>query len=850
MWSPEADAEDFFQVCQEHEGPAQGDCESQLLNAIGKARQAILKNLQLRKRVSKAKEAQLRAKAREHVSALRKKLHALQKEHKELLGAKRKAESLASKEKELLEKQKKTAKDLSVHLDAARRELQEWKERAHAASKRVAHSKTELEEVAEKLRGSQEELRDLKLKQKATEEEVTKLQAGKMKAGELQQKLQDLQQQHTTMEAKHTSLVQGLNNKLEALRKEKDEVERRLREEKQRGSEDLEQKLQGKNQELQSLKAQLAELKSQAQTKDQEVKRLRENEDRISSSLSEADATQQRAREELESQLRDLKAQVENQRSEKQTTVQDLEKRNRSLEEQVKRLEADLKKREKLAGELESMRTKYKTAVHDIDSWKKQYHHIKSSHDKHMSKGVIQEGSIVVGQGSSDNKYFRALMLGKNTSPGMPSIVLSLRDTHGYIGKGVAAPHVPHNTHHMNFVSMYLSSEPGTNGQKLPPRGQFQYVLLPSNHPNSGSSPWKSTKWVEKKSKHAAPGAVRHKTKVPFPKGISGEIPRYFVSLAASSHHWIADGMDTVHSPYDKGFEYMFNISPGYNGAMKEFRWHVQFFACYDNRDPKCGKQTSGWKAALGGRAISMDVNTSKGKFKKTPVYVTSIEGDGQHELTHGGSILFQDSASSFRVYLQKSAGPAVSVKLAQEMNWGVNWFGASVNAILPSGVVPSGSAKGVFDSRASAATPHGHAAAIQAFQKAPVGKGSGHCSRKDVSKLVKHWSSKLLCHSAARDSAFHIKVPLLLRDIVKVDVEIKGFFDKGGAVLVNGKVVLDSWKPSSLGATHVVTFQAVHGRNWIELYGFSRHDVDISIGIRYHGHGAYTPVEPDSYYL
>lgn len=89
------------------------------------------------------------------------------------------------------------------------------------------------------------------------------------------------------------------------------------------------------------------------------------------------------------------------------------------------------------------------------------------------------------------------------------------------------------------------------------------------------------------------------------------------------------------------------------------------------------GRTTPGatnWQP-YGTNGIYLDVDTSSAGFTTTPVYVTSIGGDGWHWLTTGATSIYQASPTSFRVYVRFSDGSSLTPAQANGLRWHINWI-------------------------------------------------------------------------------------------------------------------------------------------------------------------------------
>ncbi len=51
---------------------------------------------------------------------------------------------------------------------------------------------------------------------------------------------------------------------------------------------------------------------------------------------------------------------------------------------------------------------------------------------------------------------------------------------------------------------------------------------------------------------------------------------------------------------------------------------------------------------------IYVDIDTSAAGFTRTPVYITSIDGEGFHWTTKGASSIYKASSTGFRIYIWK----------------------------------------------------------------------------------------------------------------------------------------------------------------------------------------------------
>lgn len=95
------------------------------------------------------------------------------------------------------------------------------------------------------------------------------------------------------------------------------------------------------------------------------------------------------------------------------------------------------------------------------------------------------------------------------------------------------------------------------------------------------------------------------------------------------------------------------------------------------------------WQAD--GNAIHVDVDTSAAGFSRTPIYVTSIGGDGSHYGTTGASAVYNATEKGFRVYIRWDGDyrtTAITPAEANGYKWHINWI--AIEPWLEEGQLPS----------------------------------------------------------------------------------------------------------------------------------------------------------------
>jgi C1A family cysteine protease len=85
-----------------------------------------------------------------------------------------------------------------------------------------------------------------------------------------------------------------------------------------------------------------------------------------------------------------------------------------------------------------------------------------------------------------------------------------------------------------------------------------------------------------------------------------------------------------------------------------------------------------GWQAYTGpgGPGIYIDVDTSSGEFRATPVYVTSLGGTSTHWALTGGSAVYDATPTGFRIAVRFANGAPITPTMASTNGWHVTWIG------------------------------------------------------------------------------------------------------------------------------------------------------------------------------
>lgn len=76
---------------------------------------------------------------------------------------------------------------------------------------------------------------------------------------------------------------------------------------------------------------------------------------------------------------------------------------------------------------------------------------------------------------------------------------------------------------------------------------------------------------------------------------------------------------------------------------------------------------------------IFVDVNTSAAGFAQTPIYLTSIGGDGSHWATIGATSIYSATQDGFRIYLRWADNSPLTPQTANGFKWYIQWIGLQV---------------------------------------------------------------------------------------------------------------------------------------------------------------------------
>lgn len=84
----------------------------------------------------------------------------------------------------------------------------------------------------------------------------------------------------------------------------------------------------------------------------------------------------------------------------------------------------------------------------------------------------------------------------------------------------------------------------------------------------------------------------------------------------------------------------------------------------------------SEWQQHQINAGVFVDVDTSAARFTRTATYITALHGFGAHWRTTGGSSVYNATATGFRIYVRFVGGGPLTIALAQQYGWHIQWIG------------------------------------------------------------------------------------------------------------------------------------------------------------------------------
>ena len=80
-----------------------------------------------------------------------------------------------------------------------------------------------------------------------------------------------------------------------------------------------------------------------------------------------------------------------------------------------------------------------------------------------------------------------------------------------------------------------------------------------------------------------------------------------------------------------------------------------------------------------GASGLTVTIDTSQGDFSATPIYTSSLGGDGGHWDMVGTSSIYNPAAKSFVIYIHSFDNRPLTPAAANASRWHVNWVGVQL---------------------------------------------------------------------------------------------------------------------------------------------------------------------------
>jgi|GEM_PF-3464486 len=242
-----------------------------------------------------------------------------------------------------------------------------------------------------------------------------------------------------------------------------------------------------------------------------------------------------------------------------------------------------------------------------------------------------------------------------------------------YNAVGVSAIYSPTST----GFRVYLQNR---DGSALTPafansKGWYmQWLGVPAANTNSGSTTSGATNWQ-------AFGSNAIYVDVNTAAAGFTATPRYFTSLGGNGYQYNAVGVNAIYSPTSTGFRvYVQNrdgsaLTPAFANSKG---WYLRWLGV-PAATTNSGSTTPGATAwqAFGSNAIYVDINTAASGFATTPLFFTSLGGNGYQYNAVGVNAIYSPTSTGFRVYVQNRDGSALTPALANSRGWYMQRLGA-----------------------------------------------------------------------------------------------------------------------------------------------------------------------------
>jgi hypothetical protein len=115
----------------------------------------------------------------------------------------------------------------------------------------------------------------------------------------------------------------------------------------------------------------------------------------------------------------------------------------------------------------------------------------------------------------------------------------------------------------------------------------------------------------------------------------------------------------------------MFAVYPTAITPADAEKWGWQIAYAGSNDNTLSGRSSADWveyssAQKNANKALFVDVDTSKGRYPRTPVYVTSMTGQSHHWGVTGAASIYEATNQHFRVYLDHAVSQVRSINRMQ----------------------------------------------------------------------------------------------------------------------------------------------------------------------------------------
>jgi hypothetical protein len=151
--------------------------------------------------------------------------------------------------------------------------------------------------------------------------------------------------------------------------------------------------------------------------------------------------------------------------------------------------------------------------------------------------------------------------------------------------------------------------------------------------------------------------------------------------LGGDSSHWTSKGGSELYSQTNTGFRVYVYKSGITTAQANSWKWQVNWMAQPEGklssglcagRTPRGSTKWQTYNSNPNSNGIFLDVDTSGCGLSVLPVYKASLGGDSSHWTSNGGSELYKQTSTGFRVYVSQKG---ITTAKANSWKWHINWM-------------------------------------------------------------------------------------------------------------------------------------------------------------------------------